>query len=269
MYYVISANIMDNTVSRNTINNYNQFNNEPDSPILLQTFDPFEDKKVRRKFIRKTFGYFLLSIFTTFGSCLTFKYFEEKNHLASQFLTTEYGQAITILSFVTTIVCIFSIICCDKLLRKIPSKYVIYSLFTLALSWNTGITVVFIKTNLVISSMIITIGTVSCLTMYAIISKSDFTGYGEYYVVGLVGLMLTGTINMFLNNGIIEILLAGTGCILFSCFIVYDVQMIVAHKHVKYRYSIDDSIFAAMSLYLDAINFFMYLLQCLMLTSDN
>lgn len=45
--------------------------------------------------------------------------------------------------------------------------------------------------------------------------------------------------------------------------------MIVAHKHVKYRYSIDDSIFAAMSLYLDAINFFMYLLQCLMLTSDN
>lgn len=263
---------MDNSVSitTNTINNYNKFNNEPDSPPnLLQSFDPFEDKKERRKFIRKTFGFFLLSIFTTFGSCLTFKYFEEKNHSASKFLTTEYGQAITILSFVTIIMCVFSIICCDKLLRISPSKYIIYGLFTLALSWNTGITVVFIKTNLVISAMIITIGTVSYLTMYAIISKSDFTGYDEYYVVALIGIILTATINLFLNNGIIQILLAGIGCILFSCFIVYDVQMIVAHKHIKYRYSINDSIFAAMSLYLDTINFFIYLLQCFVLTTDN
>jgi FtsH-binding integral membrane protein len=45
--------------------------------------------------------------------------------------------------------------------------------------------------------------------------------------------------------------------------------MILGQKHIKYKYSIDDYILAAMSLYLDVINMFLYIIQFLTLTSSD
>jgi FtsH-binding integral membrane protein len=49
----------------------------------------------------------------------------------------------------------------------------------------------------------------------------------------------------------------------FSCYIVYDTQLIVGGFHKKYQFAIDDIVLATLSIYLDIINLFLYILECL------
>jgi FtsH-binding integral membrane protein len=51
------------------------------------------------------------------------------------------------------------------------------------------------------------------------------------------------------------------GCLLFSIFIVYDTQLIVGGKHKKHQFGVDDYVFAALSLYMDIINLFLFILS--------
>ena len=53
------------------------------------------------------------------------------------------------------------------------------------------------------------------------------------------------------------------GCLLFSCYIVYDTQLIVGGQHKKHQFGVDDYVFAALNIYLDIINLFVYLLRLL------
>ena len=46
---------------------------------------------------------------------------------------------------------------------------------------------------------------------------------------------------------------------LFS-FLVHDIQLIVGGKHKKFKFSIDDWVFAALNIYLDILNIFLQLL---------
>jgi hypothetical protein len=82
-------------------------------------------------------------------------------------------------------------------------------------------------------------------------------------------LIFIGIVNIFFNNTIIQVIISGGGTLVFACFIVFDMQMILGQKHIKYKYSIDDFILAAMSLYLDVINMFLYIIQFLTLTSSD
>ena len=60
-------------------------------------------------------------------------------------------------------------------------------------------------------------------------------------------------VSIILDSSTLHICLAGTGSLLFSFFIITDIQMIVAQKHIRYKFNLNDSIFAAMNLYLDVI----------------
>ena len=53
---------------------------------------------------------------------------------------------------------------------------------------------------------------------------------------------------------------AGTGALLFGGYIVYDTQLIIGGKH-RNKFAIDDYVFAAINIYLDVINEFLYLLE--------
>lgn len=240
---------------------YSHHTEQIDQPI----FDCFEDKKERRKFIQKTFGLFLLSILSTFGSCLAFKYISGSKN----FVNSEIGQALTVISFVSTLITIFITMCCDNLLRKSPIKYIIYTIFTFGISWSVGVSAIYVKSNILIAAILITTGTTTTLTLYSLITTSDFTGYTEYYIIGFVAIILTATINIFLQNSVLQLLIIGFGCLLFSLMIIYDVQMIVAQKHIKYKFSLDDSVLAAISLYIDTVNLFIYILDFLTLTDRN
>jgi FtsH-binding integral membrane protein len=229
------------------------------------SFDQFEDKRLRKKFVRKTLFTFSLSLFTTLGFCIGFKNIPT----IDTFIKSELGEALYILSVSTTFFTMFVCLCCEDLLRKSPSKYIIYSLFVLAVSYSLGITSLYIRSDILYISIIITTGTTTSLILYSFIATTDFTEYYTYLVAIFMCLIFIGIVNIFFNNTIIQIVISGGGALFFACFIVFDMQMILGQKHIKYKYSIDDFILAAMSLYLDVINMFLYIIQFLTLTSSD
>jgi len=243
--------VYDNTLDNNP-NNYS-------------SFDQFEDKRLRKKFVRKTLFTFSLSLFTTLGFCIGFKNLPNANN----FIKSELGEALYILSVSTTFLTMFVCLCCENLLRKSPSKYIIYSLFVLAVSYSLGITSLYIRGDILYISIIITTGTTTSLILYSFIATTDFTEYYTYVVAIFMCLIFIGIVNIFFNNTIIQVIISGGGALAFACFIIFDMQMILGQKHIKYKYSIDDFILAAMSLYLDVINMFLYIIQFLTLTSSD
>jgi FtsH-binding integral membrane protein len=94
------------------------------------------------------------------------------------------------------------------------------------------------------------------LTLFTFQSKIDFSFLGAALSMGLGALILWGLFAMLfgVQTGYAYALI---GCILFSGYILFDTWLIMD------RLSPSEYVLAAIMLYLDIINFFLYLLQLL------
>uniref|UniRef100_A0A0G4IDM6 Uncharacterized protein n=1 Tax=Chromera velia CCMP2878 TaxID=1169474 RepID=A0A0G4IDM6_9ALVE len=131
-----------------------------------------------------------------------------------------------------------------------------------------GVTSSYYTQASVLLAFIATAGITIGMTMLAFFTKIDFTKYGAYLAAALLGLMVMGLILMitswftaFKNLQFAYKIYAALGAILFSFYIVYDTQLIVGGKHHQHQFSVDDYVFAALNIYLDIINLFIYLLR--------
>jgi len=228
-------------------------------------FHPFEDKKIRRKFIVKVYLILLTQLSLTFGMCLSFNLIDAMQ----KFAITEESQALYILSIVGMIISMGAFICNPESVKKSPCNVITLSGFTLCMSYMLSLSTMRVPTNTLLTGLGVTTGITSVLTVYAAQTKFDFTAMGGYLLCGLFAILLTSVINMFFANSIIYSLVAGGGALVFSGFIVHDTQLIVGGNHRKYQYDVDDYVFAALSLYMDVINLFLFILELLMVSNNN
>lgn len=94
------------------------------------------------------------------------------------------------------------------------------------------------------------------LAAYATVTKRNFSGMGKYLFIALIVLIVAGIANIFLQLSALTILFSVAAMVIFSLYILYDVQQIVNGGETSY-------ISATLSLYLDIINIFQNLLQLL------
>ena len=101
------------------------------------------------------------------------------------------------------------------------------------------------------------------MSLYGYLTDKDLTGVGSFLIMGLIGLILTSLINIFLQSSAVEYALSVIGVIIFTGLTAYDTQKL---KHMYYSGS-DVSgkvgIMGAFTLYLDFINLFVFLLRFL------
>jgi len=139
-----------------------------------------------------------------------------------------------------------------------PANLVLLSTFTLFEAFTLGVTVAFFDNVIVLQALLITLGVFLGLTLFTLQSKYDFSGMGAWLFGGLIALMMTGLVGIFIPFGrTMDLVFAAGGCLIFSGYIVYDTYMITR------RLSPDEYIMAAISLYLDFINLFINILRLL------
>jgi FtsH-binding integral membrane protein len=83
---------------------------------------------------------------------------------------------------------------------------------------------------------------------------------GGILLVGFLILLIISIVAIFVRNKILSIVYASLGAFLFSCYIIFDTQLMMGGKH-KYALDPEEYIFAALNLYLDVINLFMFILN--------
>ena len=94
---------------------------------------------------------------------------------------------------------------------------------------------------------------------YGYTTKRDLTGLGSFLFVGLLVLIGASIIGLFLHLAALQIAIAAGGALLFTGFLVFDLNRVARAGQV----SQGDTILMAVSVYLDVVNLFLFLLQLL------
>jgi FtsH-binding integral membrane protein len=104
---------------------------------------------------------------------------------------------------------------------------------------------------------ILTLSAFGALTAYAFISRRDFGAWGGFLFTGLIVLLVTSMLMMFTHSAAGYTWLAGIGVLLFSGLLVFDTW------RIRNVYGPDDYVMAAVSIYLDLLNMFLFILSLL------
>lgn len=105
------------------------------------------------------------------------------------------------------------------------------------------------------------------LTIFALQTKVDFTMMGGILLACMVVFMIFGFVAIFFKGKIITLVYASVGALLFSVYLIYDTQLMMGGDH-KYSISPEEYIFAALNLYLDIVNIFIYILTIIGASRD-
>src|SRR6185436_2969053 len=113
----------------------------------------------------------------------------------------------------------------------------------------------------VVNAATTTAGLVLVLSAYAFTTKRDLSGMGAYLMAGLLAVLLAGLVMMVLSlfgvpMGIFGFLLSVVTAILFSGFVMYDMQRL---KNAQA--GLDDPIMLAVGIYLSIFNLFLAILR--------
>ena len=110
----------------------------------------------------------------------------------------------------------------------------------------------------------ITAGTFGAMSLYGYTTKSDLTSLGKILIMGVLGLIIATVVNLFLKSSGLEMIISYAGVLIFVGLTAYDTQKIkqmclqapdAGETMQKY------ALLGALSLYLDFINLFIYLLR--------
>lgn len=102
------------------------------------------------------------------------------------------------------------------------------------------------------------------MALYGYFTKTDLTGVGNIALMMVWGLIIALLVNMWFANQTVDLVISVIGVIVFSLLTAYDTQKI---KHIAQQLAADEetvnkiAVIGALTLYLDFINLFIYLLR--------
>jgi FtsH-binding integral membrane protein len=101
------------------------------------------------------------------------------------------------------------------------------------------------------------------LSLWGYTTKKDLSGWGTFLIMGVVGLLVAILINLFLQSSAMHMAISAIGVLLFAGLTAYDTQRI---KSMYFHVAGTDMmgkvvVMGALSLYLDFINMFQFLLS--------
>ena len=109
----------------------------------------------------------------------------------------------------------------------------------------------------------VTAASFGALSLYGYTTKRDLSAMGKFLFMGLIGLILASLVNMFFPSGTMNFIISAAGVLIFSGLIAYDTQRIKEQYADAYGTDVAEkmAIFGALSLYLDFVNLFQFLMS--------
>ncbi|XP_010556773.1 PREDICTED: BI1-like protein [Tarenaya hassleriana] len=211
-----------------------------------------ESPEFRWGFIRKVYSIIAFQLLATIAVAATVV---SVRPIALFFATTGAGLALYIVLIITPF-----IVMCPLYYyhQKHPVNYFLLGIFTLALAFAVGLTCAFTSGKIILESVILTTAVVLALTFYTFWASKkgyDFNFLGPFLFASVIVLIVFALVQVLFPLGRIGVMIYGClGSIIFSGYIIYDTDNLIK------RYSYDEYIWAAISLYLDIINLFLSLL---------
>ncbi len=102
------------------------------------------------------------------------------------------------------------------------------------------------------------------LSLYGYTTQRSLSGIGSFLMMGVIGLVIASLVNIFLASSALQFAISAIGVLLFAGLTAYDTQKL-KEMYVYGNYDGETaakaSVFGALTLYLDFINMFQFLLS--------
>jgi len=187
----------------------------------------FSDKAIRLNFVRKVYSILTVQLIVTMGFIGFF-------FIPSVAKFSQQNPALLWVAMAFSIIMMLALVCVPSIRRKSPHNLIFLGLFTLCEGWLIGA----ICSTYEVTEVLIAVG----------------------MTAGVVFILAGFIAAFFPQTRTTRLVFAIIGAIIFSLYIVFDTQMMMGGNH-KYSLDPEEYVFAALNLYLDIINLFLYILQ--------
>jgi FtsH-binding integral membrane protein len=215
--------------------------------------------EVRRGFIRKVYSILTAQLMLTVAIAWPIQ--------GMSLMWLQQHSWMMMASLIGSMVTLCAIPCCADITRKFPQNYMMLFTFTVFEAIVVGFISAMYTAGSVATAAAATVVIFTGLTFYACFTKTDCTEFGIYLYGALLCLIAFGFMIMIMNMFGIQTpmmvkLYQLCGMFIFCMFTIYDTQKVLGswggHKQ---EYSVDDYVFAALNIYLDIIQMFIYILE--------
>lgn len=146
-------------------------------------------------------------------------------------------------------------------LTKATLMFIVYSV----LNGATLATIFFAYSpEIITKTFFVTAGTFGAMAVYGYFTKSDLSSWGKLLIMAVIGLIIAGLVNIFLRSSLMDLVVSVIGVLIFVGLTAYDSQKI--KRMLMMQADMGETaqkvaLMGALSLYLDFINLFLYLLR--------
>lgn len=145
-----------------------------------------------------------------------------------------------------------------------PAAIALFLIYALSLGVTLSAIFLVYTYSSIFATFLVASGMFGAMALYGYFTKADLSAMGSFLFMALIGLILGGLVNMFFKSESFNYILSAIGVIVFTLLTAYDVQKIKQMAGGLYEDSdsmAKASLMGALTLYLDFVNLFLYLLQ--------
>lgn len=197
--------------------------------------------------------------------------------LITAFVTLLCMQSLTVIEYLFSWSVLIPLMCVELGLAFVLGQYmprlqasmatVLFVVFSVVNGLTLSPTCFMFTGASLFSTFLVTAGAFGAMSFYGFVTKRNLATMGSFLFMGLIGLILAIFVNIFLQSEIMHFVVSGVGVLVFTLFTAYDTQKILRFSEGAPQNDMDavqrGAILGALSLYLDIINLFIYLLQFL------
>ena len=146
---------------------------------------------------------------------------------------------------------------------QVGTAQIVFWIYAALVGLSLGSVFLVYTTTSITQTFFVTAAAFGALSLYGYTTQRDLSGMGSFLLMGVVGIILASLVNLFLKSSALQFAISVIGVLCFAGLTAWDTQ------RIKEMYFAGDgaavmgrkAIMGALSLYLDFINLFMFLLQ--------
>lgn len=140
----------------------------------------------------------------------------------------------------------------------------LFFLYAIANGLTLSLIFVIFTSSSIASTFFITAGTFAVMSVYGYFTKSDLTSMGKILTMGVIGILIASVVNIFAQSTMMHWIISYVGVFVFTGLVAYDTQKIKEMNVIGNEGTDEDtkeSLLGALTLYLDFINLFLFILR--------
>ncbi|MDP4266099.1 MAG: Bax inhibitor-1/YccA family protein [Bacteroidota bacterium] len=178
---------------------------------------------------------------------------------------TERGASLTPLGWIATLAPFGFVLLMGFGFQRLSSSALAMLLVVFSILMGMSLSTIFLAYTAasIFQTFLITAGMFGFMAVLGYTTNIDLTKFGSIMMMAFFGLFIAMLVNMFMHNEIMDFVISIIGVLVFTGLTAYDVQKIknMGEQNMDTEISKKVSIMAALTLYLDFINLFLFLLR--------